>query len=250
MKKSSRIHTALAGAMLCLAISVPASAGPIVNGGFESGLTGWTTVDQAGGDGTFNVQSGTTSPLNGFPVPAPPQGSFAAMTDSFGPGSHVLYQDFLVPSFSGQATLQFSINVNNNYGAPGFYIRPDLDFAATSQTGSATLNQQARVDLMTTAQDPLSVAGGDVLLNLFQTNPGDPLESGYTPYQVDVTQILQAYAGQTLRIRFAEVDNVAPFNFGVDDVDMVISNPVPEPSSLILVLAGLAFAGLSRRMRG
>jgi hypothetical protein len=103
---------------------------------------------------------------------------------------------------------------------------------------------------MTTAQDPLSVAGGDVLLNLFQTNPGDPLESGYTPYQVDVTQILQAYAGQTLRIRFAEVDNVAPFNFGVDDVDMVISNPVPEPSSLILVLAGLAFAGLSRRMRG
>ena len=46
----------------------------ISNGGFESGFSGWTRADQTGSTGTFTAQTGTTSPVNGFTVPAPPQG--------------------------------------------------------------------------------------------------------------------------------------------------------------------------------
>src|SRR3954469_20032278 len=73
-----------------------ARATVIANGSFESGLSNWFRADQVGSDGTFFVQSGTSSPVNGDPVPAPPAGVSAAMTDAQGPGSHVLYQDFLV----------------------------------------------------------------------------------------------------------------------------------------------------------
>ncbi len=52
-----------------LTIAVPVHGGVIVNGGFESGLAGWTRVDQAGSDGSFGLQTGSTSPVNNFPVP-------------------------------------------------------------------------------------------------------------------------------------------------------------------------------------
>jgi len=57
---------------------------------------------------------------------------------------------------------------------------------------------------------------------------------------------LQANQGQTLRLRFAEVDNVAPFNLGVDNVDI---NAVPEPSSWIMVCGAMVGLGLMRRRR-
>src|SRR5438046_94262 len=86
----------LSSALACtLAIQARAD---IINGGFESGFTGWSRADQVGGNGQFLTQTGTASPVNQFPVPAPPQGITAAMTDALGPGSHVLYQDFVVPS--------------------------------------------------------------------------------------------------------------------------------------------------------
>ena len=78
----------------CAAACISSHANLIVNGSFESGLSGWTTVDQFGSEGTFYVQSGNTAPISGSPVPVPPDGSNAAMSDAFGPGAHVLYQDF------------------------------------------------------------------------------------------------------------------------------------------------------------
>jgi len=47
------------------------------------------------------------------------------------------------------------------------------------------------------------------------------LVSGYTDFVVDVTPLFQAHPGETLRLRFADVDNVSPFNFGVDRVAFV-----------------------------
>jgi len=186
------------------------------------------------------LQTGTLSPVNGFAVPAPPVGITAAMTDAGGPGSHVLYQDFVVPnSIVGAYLVNFSLFINNGNGAGSFFTPASLDFA------TPTLNQQARVDIIKTTADPFSVAAADVLQNLYQTTVGNPLISGYNNLLVDVTTLLLANQGQTLRLRFAEVDNVAPFNLGVDNVD--INQVVPEPSSWIMTLGALLGVGLLRR---
>ena len=224
-------------------LATQAQAQIIVNGGFESGLTGWTKTDQPGSDGAFVAQSGTVSPLNGFSVSAPPEGIRAAMTDSAAGGSHVLYQDFTVPAGISSASIQFSLFINNG---DNFITEPNLDWAATNRVGGLNLNQQARVDILTASSDPFSVASGDVLLNLYQTKPGDPAVSGYTDIPANLTGLFQAHSGETLRLRFAEVDNVSFFNLGVDRVSITA---VPEPSSWIVIGTGLLGLGLVSRLR-
>ena len=228
-------------AVLVCALAVPVKGDLITNGGFESGFTGWTTLNQLGSEGTFVAQSGTLSPVNLFAVPSPPGGIVAAMTDSFGPGSHVLYQDFVVPnSITIGFAISFSLFINNANGAPNFFVPATLDFSTPA------LNQQARIDIIRTSSDPFSVAGADVLRVLYQTLPGNALASGYTNFTADLTTLLQANLGQTLRLRFAEVDNVAPFNMGVDNVSI---DAVPEPSTWIMMSGGLLALGFAKRRR-
>jgi hypothetical protein len=243
MKRTNTVRTFGLVALIAMTLSLAARA-DLTNGGFEAGFTGWTRADQLGSDGTFFLQTGTTSPVSGNPVPAPPEGATAAMTDALGPGSHVLYQKFTPTSAVPSAILSFDLFVGNR--ADDFYIPNHLDFSTTD------LNQQARVDILFGGADPFSLAGGDVLLNAFRTNPGDPLVSGYTHYAVDVTSILNANLGTELMLRFAEVDNVFTFNFGVDNVHLEASEvtAVPEPSTMVMGLTSLlGMAGLRRRFR-
>ncbi len=219
----------LIGALTCI-FSTQSIAGLITNGGFESGFIGWTRADKIG-EGTFIVQTGLLSPINSFSVPTSPEGSNVAMTDSEGPGSHALYQDFLVPTSVSSGSIGFSLFLNNQ--AQDFFNPGHLDFSTID------LNQQARVDILSTSADPFAV---NVLKNLFQTTSGDPLVSGYNPFLFDVTGFLQDHQGETLRLRFSETDNVNYFNFGVDNVSL--STQVPEPSSLLLV-ALYGFSGLT-----
>jgi hypothetical protein len=225
----------------------------ITNGGFESGFAGWIRSDQVGSDGTFALQTGTTSPVNADAVPAPPQGVTAAMTDAQGGGTHVLYQDFVVPLNVTVATLTFDRYVNNHAGT--FFTPDTLDWS------TPTLNQQARVDIITTAADPFSVAPADVLANVFKTNVGDPAVSGYSLVTADLTALFAANAGQTLRLRFAEADNVNIFQFGVDAVSLDVSTGpggpgggggpgVPLPTAAFIALpAALAAVRSARRVK-
>jgi hypothetical protein len=155
------------------------------------------------------------------------------MTDAQGPGSHVLYQTFTVDALVSLATLNFDLFIGNR--AAAFFAPNTLDFA------TPTLNQQARVDIIASGADPFSLAPSDVLLNLFKTNPGDPLVSGYTDRSIDVTSLFNSHLNVPLTLRFAETDNVFTFQMGVDNV-AIQSSPgqvIPEPSSWILTFTGL-----------
>ena len=248
MKTSARVTVStLAAVALGLAATSPVHAIPVIaNGGFEAGLTSWTKSDQLGIEGTFLNQSGTSSPVNLDPVPPPPEGTMAAMTDAQGPGSHVLYQDFVATADA--AALRFALFIGNR--ANDFFTPTpaSLDFSTPA------LNQQARVDILKNTADPFSVAATDVLLNLYQTKAGDPLISGYNTITTDISALLAAHVGETLRLRFAETDNVFAFELGVDAVRIdPMTAPIPEPASMLLlgaalaVLAGCRVGARSRR---
>jgi len=237
MKARSRIAAPMAAAAILVLLASPsADALPVIsNGGFESGFASWTRADQLGSEGTFMLQTGTASPVGGDPVPAPPEGTTAAMTDALGPGSHVLYQDFFVPL--GGAILNFDLFLGNRANAFFTPANGTLDFSTPA------LDQQARADIIRTSADPFSVAAADVFLNLYQTKPGDPLISGYNTITTDISALLASQVGQTLRLRFAETDNVFTFQMGVDNVGFA----VPEPASALLFGAALAALVAARR---
>ena len=186
-------------------------SGQVVNGSFETNggagtsvLDGWTVVNQAGGGGSWYAQTAGASPINGFTVQAPTQGAFAAMTDMTGPGSHILYQDIAV---SSPGTLSFDIYINSY--APIVVPNPaTLNYTVTP-------NQHARVDIMNPTA-PVTDVGAGVLQNVFITNTGSPPVRPYTTVQVS----LAPWVGQTVRLRFAEVDNQLYFNAGIDNVQI------------------------------
>jgi hypothetical protein len=216
--------------ILCLSAAIACAMSPglraqIANGGFEAGLGGWTSADQVGSDGTFFWQIGTASPVNGDPVPAPPGGLYAAMTDAQGPGSHVLYQNITFTAPVSAAVLEFDVFVGNRSDA--FRTPNTLDFS------TPTLNQQGRVDILLGSANPFSLVATDLLLNAYRTNVGDPLISGYTHKSVDITALVNSHLNTPLMLRLAEVDNVFTFQFGLDNLTIV-----PEPASLAIIAAG------------
>jgi len=175
----------------------------ILNGSFETGdFSGWQTV---GPD--LDVYSGTILPNTGNTVLEPPHGTYAAVTDG-GLGRRILYQNVAIPA-SGSSRLSAIVYVENL--AADYIIGPDL--------GTGAPNQQARVDIMDPAY-PVDDIGNGVILNLLQTNPGDPLSIGYTQISADLTP----YAGTTVRFRFAEVDTEWFLHAAVDNVRITTSS--------------------------
>lgn len=205
----------------------------IVNGDFETGdLSGWTVANQEGGSGDWYIQSGENSPLSMLPVPNPPQGVFAAMTDQEGAGTHVLYQDFVIPE--GRLDPGVRLNVAFDYflgnRADGFASPASLDYLVQP-------NQQVRVDLMRPGSDPFSVDDDDVIFTILRTLAGDSARPIYLTPNFDVDA--DFLRGDALRLRFAQVNNQGGFQFGLDNV-RVFATAIPEPAAIALVgIAGL-----------
>ncbi|GCL64866.1 PQQ-dependent sugar dehydrogenase [Pseudaquabacterium pictum] len=240
MQTLHRVTLSAATLATAIGLALPAGATPVLtNGGFESGLNGWSTADVNGG--SFGVQTGTTSPLSGTTVAAPTEGTQAAMSDSAGdPGAHLLWQRFTASGTN--VLLKFDLLLKSFWSVPVVPSPDTLDF-------SGAPNQQARIDiLLDSVADDFSVSTTDVLLNLYQTPNGAALPDGYVSFSVDVSSLMTTYAGQSLRLRFAETDNLGEFQMGVDNVRFVdAGKPVPEPASW--TLAGLALLGLAATRR-
>jgi D-alanyl-D-alanine carboxypeptidase len=211
---------------------------------FESGaITGWQAV--GGGSGGWFVYSdghkapdpAQSDPNAPFDVPDPPQGKFAAVTDMNGPGTRILYRDLRL---KGRFTLQLSVF----YTGSGPFSSP-----ATLAHDTPEPNQQFRIDLVAPSAPIDSVAKSDVLVNLFHTSPGDPARRQPTEVRLDVS----AWAGQTVRLRLATIDNQGPLRVGVDNIrfrriggdadDRVELLATPRPASAVdLVLHRLTQA--------
>ena len=225
---------------------------------FESGaIDEWQAVGSGSGDwfvytdGQEAPDPARSDPRFPFDVPDPPQGKFAAVSDTNGPGTRILYRDL---ELKGRFTLHMSV----------FYA------GASWSTGLETLahdareaNQQFRVDLVRPSAPIDSVAKRDVLVNVFRaptapTSRGPTKVSGLTNVSVDVSR----WGGRTVRLRLAATDNRGPLRVGVDNIrferidadtdDRVELLVTPRPASALnLVVRRLdesdALAALSAR---
>jgi D-alanyl-D-alanine carboxypeptidase len=175
---------------------------------FESGvLAGWEAVG-AGSGGWFVYTDGSKAPAPSqsdpnvpFDVPNPPQGKFAAVTDTNGPGTRILYRDV---KLDGRLMLHLSVFYAGVGGLSSpqtlAYDEPD--------------NQQFRIDLVAPSAPIDSVAHRDVLENIFATSADDPHRREPSTVSVDVSR----WAGRTVRLRLAATDNGGPLRAGVDDI--------------------------------
>lgn len=190
------LDTTLAHASRGAVLGQVTSGNLIVNGGFETGsFLGWT-VSSIGVNG-WQINNGTQDPVSpSGPLP-PISGAYDAFTDPTGPGIRSLTQAFVVPAVVSSATLSWSDRIQNHAGT---FVDPTQEF---------------RVQILNSV--------GGVLATVFSTNPGDPgTQLGPNNRSVNVTGLLQAFAGQTLQVRFEEQDSLFYFNATVDNVSLVV----------------------------
>jgi len=221
--RSRALAAVAAVTALAAILSSSASAATVVNGDFEAGtLAGWTKAPGGDPESGWFAYSGTNAPISKEEmsetprvVPAPPQGTYGAISDENGPGTHILYQDIaLAPASSHVLSMivyyksEAPISSPDSLEPGGMVIEPPP-------------NQQYRIDVMKPSAPLDSVNPADILTTVFRTVNGAPQELGATPVTADLTP----FAGQTVRLRLAEVDNQFFFNAGADAIS-IASTPV------------------------
>jgi hypothetical protein len=201
---------------ICLSVPSLATATTVANGNFETGtLEGWNTFSNKVGTGKWYAYSGTTTPI-GTPPPPPPDGTYGAVSAQGAPGTHVLYQDLYV-----------SPGANETLSMVVYYESHAILAAPPSLSYEVEPNQQYRIDLIKPSAPLESLESSDIFATLFHTVTEGPETQGYKTVSID----LAPFAGQTVRLRLAEVDNLSNFSAGVDDVKVVSTAPPVPPSN-------------------
>ena len=216
----------------------------IANGGFESGLAGWSTssTNSVGGGcdtawvvGNAGTATGCTGyvPFNQF---VGPQSGNAAAYNSFdgnGPQTIRLFQTF-------------------NYTAANAASSAVLDWYDAVGFGSGYTFPQARVFNVDVTID-------GQLFNVFSEsfgNNGQGLFQTWQQTSLDLTQLFDDYGAGTHSVTLAFSNYVpqsftGPGSFGLDNVSLLIDTApiqaVPEPATLSILGLGLAGLAFSRR---
>lgn len=226
-------RTVLLGVFL-IAMLAPSSAeaAKVVNGDFESGtLSGWS-VYQANPFGDWFAYKDTQTPIganrqkneNGLnlSVQAPPQGTYAAVTDEIEPDTLILYQDVaLEPGHDYQLSLVAYYNSYKPIAIPTPDTLSIADEALLLPNGKFQENQQFRIDVMKPDAPLESLDPADILRTVFTTKLGDRR----TMAPQKLTANLSAFAGQTVRLRIANTVTGEVFNAGVDAVSISSAPP-------------------------
>jgi hypothetical protein len=228
----------IAAALASATVTEAATIELITNGDFESGtFVGWTVTDLAGGTGSWFIDTpGSTTPVSGqTTLGSAANGSFYAVTDQGGPGTHVLTQTFVAPT-SSQVILSFDMFANDYDSGPLF--------SGAGLNHTAGPNQFATVDILVNGASVFDTGAGQLANYYLGVDAGvDP--HAFTSYLFDITALVGA--GGTFQLRFGETDNQLFFNMGVDNVS-IQATQAPEPAALMLFGAGLLATG--RRFRG
>ncbi|MDZ4405532.1 M36 family metallopeptidase [Prosthecobacter sp.] len=186
----------------------------IANGGFESGLNGWS-FNVPGGP-MFKLQNGSLDP-SGNDTPTPPYAGTSSMI--FAPGNSSgtwsMWQDVAVPPDGPAPVLQWMQRIRN--------------------TGTAySSTQQYRVEIRDPSTDT-------VLTTAYTTAPGDALFQDWAARSAD----LSAWRGRNVRIAFVVASGSAILNVLLDEVTLQQrpvsstydvyfgTNPAPGPAELL-----------------
>lgn len=212
----------------------------IQNGGFESGLSGWTAASNTDPNGAYDTDApiggyvlgdaSGVAPYSGLQTLPPPSGSSFALADSTASGNTALIQDFTVPLLTLSVSLSYSMYVYDwsGYGPQG----------SSLDAGS----QIARVDLLRAGAADFSTDPLDVVATFYASAESDP-NVAFAPHTFDLTGL--ALPGASYRLRFAVADSLFVLSQGIDDVSVQAATPVPEPASFAAL--GLMAAPLFRR---
>lgn len=235
MKLLSKL--ALVTALAVVSFASTATAATVVNGNFEAGgPVGWTIFTIPGSAGSWQPYSGTTSPISSGdtdPIPAA-IGTVSAVADQTGEMAAVMYQDVaLEPGMTHQLDLSY-------------WYSTFAPFTATNNTGFAFPAgpdvQQVFLDVIKPTADPMTANPADTLANVYRSNLGDAPSIGWTNASVDLT----GFAGQTVRIRFLDVNQNDYLLLGVDNV-AITSKDVTAPAIASLKLSKSRFRTVGKR---
>jgi len=220
-----RNFAAIGICMLALALVAHADVQQITNGGFESGLAGWTVASNAASGGSWFGDQFAFTPLTGSPTVGPASGSRYAVTDQFGPGINTISQAFVMAPGESELHLSFDMFMN--------------DWA----DGIGASGENMYVELLTNGGNPITGAGAFWISNLGTTLVVGGAPNPYVHYAYELPGLV---GGITYQLAFRESDTVFPMNVGLDNVSLIAT---PEPGSIALLGGVLAIAGIFRRFK-
>ena len=233
MKKHILFFSLLLAAGLFASSSLMAQTNLITNGDFSNGFNDWTT--QAGPTGVDQTTVWEDA------------GGFAFNDFSGGPSARLFYQDFTVPTGISAAT--FSIEyAQDNFNILDPQNLPTIEADPFDANGDGFAQNGFRVDIVDPAGNvfttpilhellaPQSDAG--VVPNTLVLQPADP---------VALTTFLQSQGGNTLRLRFGQVESTFPWSIVIDNIELSVTAnaPVPTLSQWGLILLGLVFVSFA-----